>query len=230
MSTTSRNPVILWAICILASVPLLRADQLQMQNGDHYEGKVLSMTEESIVFQSDVLGKVTLPRNKVSQMTFGSAAAPNAAQTTTAAPTPSAPVPASTNADLSAAFRNLGSNTNFIEQIRGQMLAGAGPAANQKYDELLGGLMSGKLDISDIRNEAKKSADQIRQLKRELGPEADSSLDAYLTILDNFVNEATPTTPPPAATVPPPAPANFGTGNTNVPPKPNLNLQTQPTK
>src|SRR5262245_58400861 len=136
MSTTSRKRITVWAICLLASASFLHADQLQMQNGDRYEGKVLSMTADSVVLQSDVLGKVTLPRSKVAQMTFGSAATTNAAQVPATNPNPPATATAAANADLSVAFRNLGANTNFVEQIRGQMLAGAGPAANQKYDEL----------------------------------------------------------------------------------------------
>jgi hypothetical protein len=95
---------------------------------------------------------------------------------------------ANTNLDLSAAFRNLGANTNFIGQIRQQVLAG-NPAAASNYDELVSGLMSGKLSVDDLRREAKSSADQLRQLKRDLGPDAGDSVDAYLSVLDNFLKE-----------------------------------------
>jgi hypothetical protein len=106
---------------------------------------------------------------------------------------------ASTNADLSAAFRNLGANTNFVRQIREQMLAGS-PEAASNYDELVSGLMSGKLNMNDLRREAKSSADQLRALKRDLGPEAGDSLNAYLEVLDNFLKEtaAEPTGATPA--------------------------------
>lgn len=178
----------------------LRADQLQMQNGDRYEGKIVSVTSNAVVLQSDVLGRVTLPRAKVSALTFGSARATNAApMAAPTAPTLSAnsSSAAATNTDLSTAFRNLGANTNFIQQVRQQMLTGADPAASRKYDELVGGLMSGKLTVNDLRNEAKASIDQINELKRELGPEASDSLDSYLSILQNFVNETAPAVPAP---------------------------------
>jgi hypothetical protein len=211
MSATTRDFAI-WAACILAfAATALRADQLQMQNGDHYSGKILSMSSNSIVLESDVLGKITLPRNKVLSLTMGvntETNAPVVANFTApiARSTNSAATISATNADVTAALRRMGANTNFIQQVRQQMLTGANPAANAKYDELVSGLMSGKLNANDIRNQAKTSILQIQQLKRELGPEADESLDSYLSILEAFVNE----TAPPAAPAQT-APASFGT-------------------
>ena len=189
---------------------MLRADQLQMQNGDHYNGKILSVTPSSVVLQSDVLGKITLPRNKVSVLTIGEATATNAVPAIASAPALPAPSPAiaGTNADLAAAFRNLGGNTNFIQQVREQMLAGTSPEANQKYDELVGGLLSGKLNMNDLRNEAKSSIAQINQMKHELGPEADDALDSYLSILESFVNET-------ASEAPAAPPHSFSTNSMN---------------
>ena len=73
-----------------------------------------------------------------------------------------------------------------------QFLSGAGPEANNKFNELLGGLMSGKLSVDDIRAEAKSAADQLRALKREGGEEAGFATDAYLAILDHFLKETAP--------------------------------------
>lgn len=198
MSAYSQKIATLGVGCVLILSPApLSADQLEMQNGDHYTGKVLSVTEDSLVLQSDVLGKVTLPRSKISSLTFGDAKTANAAP---AAPTVAAapavgPNAAATNADLAAAFRSLGANTNFVQQVRQQLLAGS-PEAGQKYDELVGGLMSGKINLADLRSQAKTSIDQINQLKRELGPDAGDALDSYLSILQNFVDETTPTPAP----------------------------------
>ncbi len=203
MRRTTRNSRDAWILfCVLLSAFSLRADQLRMLNGDHYAGKILSVSSNSIVFESDVLGKVTLPREKVSSMSLGPSTATNA---------PVAPrvITRATNSHVNiAAALQSGTNTDSIEQVRQQMLAGANPAASQKYNELLGGLMSGKLSVNDIRNEAKSSIDQIYKLKQELGPEADSSLDSYLAILQNFVNEAEPAAPAkPATPVLPKVPA-----------------------
>jgi hypothetical protein len=156
-----------------------RADQLEMQNGDRYAGKVISMTADTIVLQSDVLGKLTLPRSKVASINLG-ARPPAAARPTNAVPSPQ------TNAT--------GANTNLIEQVRKQFLSEAGPAANNKYDELVGQLFSGKFDINTLRAEAKTAADQIRALKRQ-GGDVGEQMNAYLAILDNFLKQTDPAAP-----------------------------------
>src|SRR6185437_13084335 len=112
---------------------------------------------------------------------------------------------------IAGALHNLGANTNFIQQVRQQMLTGTTPAVNQKYDEMVNGLMSGQMNLNDLRNQAKAAIQQIQQIKRETGPEADASLDTYLGILENFVNE---TENSPTATAPGSA---TGTFSTNAP-------------
>lgn len=172
-----------------------------MQNGDRYSGKVLAVSANTVVLNSEILGKINVPRNKVASLTFGTNASAPKTVVTPAQPvptnlpaiTPQAALPGDNN-DLSAALRQLGSNTNFIGQIRQQMLAGS-PEAAGKFDEMVNGLMTGQINVSDLRQQAQASAAQLRALKRELGPEADDALDAYLNILDAFVNE-TATAPP----------------------------------
>jgi len=107
---------------------------------------------------------------------------------------PLAPTNAAPN--LSPAFHQLGANTNLIQQVQKQFLSGAGPEANAKFNDLLGGLMSGKLSVDDIRAEAKTAADQLRALKREGGEEAGFATDAYLAILDRFLKETAPSAGP----------------------------------
>jgi len=91
--------------------------------------------------------------------------------------------------DLSGPLRQLGANTNFIEQVRAQFLAAAGPEANQKFSAMVGGLLSGRLTVNDIRTEAKSAADQLKELKRDLGEDSGWALDGYLTILESFLRE-----------------------------------------
>src|SRR4026209_124090 len=54
--------------CFISSVLTARADQIEMQNGDRYNGKVLAMTNSFLIVQSDILGTFTVPREKVSQI------------------------------------------------------------------------------------------------------------------------------------------------------------------
>jgi predicted ATP-grasp superfamily ATP-dependent carboligase len=140
-------------------------------------------------------------------LTFGTNAAPTTAVVSVPAAStnlPAATTPAavagtnSDSADLAAAFRQLGANTNFIGQIRGQMFAGD-PGGAAKYDQMVSGLLSGQMNLNDLRQQAQASAAQLRELKRELGPEADESLDGYLQVLDSFIAE---TANQPAAAAP----------------------------
>ena len=198
-------------IFMFTAVTELRADLMEMQNGDRYFGKVLSVSADIVVLKSDVLGKITVPRKNVAGLAFGTNAvapppATNPAQVSTTtnfsavAPTTAL---ANTNVDLSAALRNLGADTNFVRQIRQQMLAGS-PEASGKYDEMVNGLLSGQMNLGDVRREARSSADQLRELKKELGPDADDSLDGYLQVLDQFLKETAdePAPVPPAPKTP----------------------------
>jgi len=190
----------------------LQADQVEMQNGDRYLGKVWSLDTNTLVLRSDVLGTVHLPRGKVALITLGAGASTNVARTASATNAlVHAPSAALTNgmADLSASLGPLAANTNFIQQVQAQLLGAAGPEANNKFNELLGGLMSGKLTVNDIRQEAKSAADQLKQLKRGLGEDAGWAVDGYLAILENFLRETAPASgsgtnvarPPPKAGV-----------------------------
>jgi hypothetical protein len=167
------------------AMPWLPADQLEMQNGDHLSGKVLSVSADAVVLESEVLGKITVPRKKVVGLAFGTnTVAPAAARD---AARVSVPTNLPTAAALAiSAKTNFG--TNFVRQIREQMLAGS-PEAAGKYDEMINGLMNGKLNLNDLRREAKVSADQLRELKRELGSDAGDALDGYLEVLNNFLKE-----------------------------------------
>src|ERR1041384_7289658 len=59
------------ALCFAQSS--FAADQVDMQNGDHYVGKVLSVTTNTVVLQNEVLGTVNLPRARVANISLGTA-------------------------------------------------------------------------------------------------------------------------------------------------------------
>ena len=187
------------AALVLFFAPIrLQADQVEMQNGDRYAGHVLSLNTNTIVLQSDVLGTLRLPRAKVAAITLDAASATKPARLPSltngqlrvrgGAPTNAAP-------KLSPAFRQLGTSTNLIQQVQKQFLSDAGPDANNKFNDLLGGLMSGRLSVDDIRAQAKTAADQLRALKREGGEDAGFAADTYLAILDHFLKETAPSGP-----------------------------------
>ena len=184
--------MVLW----FAAAVALRADVLEMQNGDRYSGQVLALSADTVVLHSEILGKINVPRGKVASLTFSTnAAAAKAPSNATSQPSPSRSIATSSNAmanlhlDLAAALGQLDGDTNFIGQIRQQMFTG-NPEAAGKFDEMVSGLFSGQLNLNDVRRQAESSAAQLRALKRDLGPEADDTLDGYLKILDAFVKEA----------------------------------------
>lgn len=165
-------------------------DRVEMQNGDRYFGRVLSLNTNTLVMQSDLVGTVHLPRGKVALIVLGVDTPTNAAG---ARPSPNirSAAPTNTVLDLSGSLRELGANTNFIRQVQAQFLGEAGPEANNKFNEMVAGLISGKLTVNDIRTEAQSAAAQLKDLKRELGEDAGWALDGYLAILENFLRETT---------------------------------------
>jgi hypothetical protein len=189
-------PVSFGIIFMFAAAFSLRADEVEMQNGDRYFGKVLSVSADTVTLESEVLGKINVPRKNVASLAFGTntvapkavaSAAPVSVPTNFPAVAASVGV-ADTNLNLSAVLQHLGGGTNVIRQIRDQMLA-ASPEAAGKYDELVNGLLSGSVNMDDLKREARSDADQLRALKHDLGPDAGDSLDGYLEVLDDFLKE-----------------------------------------
>jgi hypothetical protein len=181
------------ALLLLLAAPLrMWGDQIEMQNGDRYVGQVLSLDAKTVVLQSAVLGTVRVARSKVAVITLGPAPSTNSPPLPLPANAQPA-VPAATAATNAApALRGLGANTNLIQQVQKQFLSGAGPEANDKFNELLGGLMSGKISVEDIRTQAKTAADQLRAVQRESGEDAGFATSTYLAILDHFLKETAP--------------------------------------
>jgi len=177
------------ALVLIIACVCVRADQVEMQNGDRYVGHVLSLNADVLVLQNEVLGTVKLPRGKVAHITMGPVAmaepAPRASRTNVL---PRAPMVAGTNA-TALSLPQLKTNATSIQQVREQFLGEASPEAKAKFNELAGGLLSGKLTVSDIRAEAKSAAARLRTLKADLGEDAGLAVDGYLAILDHFLNE-----------------------------------------
>ncbi len=152
-----------------------------MQNGDRYNGKVLSLDDKTLVLENDVLGKITLPRIKLAAVFLG----PRAAQSATN----SAPI---SGLRTNAFTAELASHSNLIQQVQRKFLSGADPAAQQKFDQLVSGLLNGSITVEDLQKEARTTLDQVRALKKDLGPDAGFALDGYLAILEQFLKEASP--------------------------------------
>jgi hypothetical protein len=189
-------PVLCLAL-LLATICCARADLIEMQNGDRYNGKVLAMTNAMLVLQSEILGTVTLPRERVSQINLGDApratsAKPMSTQAGTMQKKTSLP-PAGRAAigttNSPATNTATADQSKLIGQVQDQFLTGAGPEATGKYQEMVNGFLTGQLSVADIRSQAKSAADQLRAAKKDLGEDAGLALDGYLAILDSFLKE-----------------------------------------
>jgi hypothetical protein len=180
MKTQNLVPLALLAACLpFAS----RADEIEMKNGDRYVAKIVTVSNDVVVVQSDVLGTVTLPRSKVSAIRMGSHLAAPTSLSNSARSGQATATAASASSSPSA------TQTNLIRQVQNQYLKDADPAAKAKFEELLSGLQSGKISVNDLRAQAQSVVSQLKTFKRDLGPEGDELLDGYLGVLEGFLQD-----------------------------------------
>ncbi|HEX4646775.1 MAG TPA: hypothetical protein VH598_14320 [Verrucomicrobiae bacterium] len=196
------------------SAPLFqaRADVLELTNGDHYTGTIISVTRTNVEFKSEIQGLLKLPRDKVAVMTLhnSSVPKPGAAISQPAPPAPTliqtntpSPVTGQGNAMLEQ-MRRQGVDPKIVSQVQEQILGKSSPEATQKFNELLSGYMTGKISVDDIRSQARNAVQDIQNAKKELGAgEAGEMLDGYLAILQQFLRESDPPTSSPASVSPP---------------------------
>ena len=220
-----RFNLVLAALALCAAFPL-KADTVELINGDHYRGKVMGMDSNTIDFVSEIQGRVHLPRNKVAQITFHEVTARPVAGTNSTAPAAAAPLimygtnnlyaaassaapapapavasPATTEAVVQQ-MRQQGVQPQLINQVQEQIFGKASPEASQKFEEIMSGLMSGQISVQDLRVQAQSAIKQARDAKKELGGDAGEMLDGYIGILEKFVAESAPSanpSPTPAA-------------------------------
>jgi len=184
------------------------ADQVDMSNGDRYVGRVLSLSGETLVLQSEVLGNLRLPRSRISTILLEPRAAVSGTSTNLTRFALAAPrskfalgsnnvaraaggTSTNASAEFSAAMQQLGANSNMLHQVQEQFLSGAGPEAQAKFNDLMGGLLSGKVDLTGLRAEAKSTLDQAKKARGDMGEEG-GMIDSYLAILDSFLKETEP--------------------------------------
>jgi hypothetical protein len=205
------------SICVAFALSVLpaKADMIELTNGDHYLGTVVSMTKSNVEFLSEIQGMVKLPREKIAQITLHEVvvkpiivakpvAAVQPAPASTAVVTTTTTTGAPTANDVVQQMRTEGVDPKLIDQVQEQIFGKSSPEAAQKFNEMMGGLTSGSLSMQDLRKQAQASIAQIKQAKKEFGSDAGDMLDGYLVILQKFVDESAAESVVPAA---PPAPA-----------------------
>jgi hypothetical protein len=186
--------MIVFSCFALGMVVQSQADEVVMQNGDMLNGEVLSMSTNNLVLQDDNLGTVTLPRAKITTIVFGKVkpAAPwaPASLNNTIVMHPYNASETNSVSALEAELRGIRDQTNLIQQVQAQILgSSASPEAVNKFNELLDGLSTGKIDMNELRAEAQSAAEQLESFTNEMGPDASGEAESYLSILNNFLQE-----------------------------------------
>jgi len=174
--------VLLGAICLLPA--LLRADVIELVNGDRYYGSLIAVTQTNVELKSEIQGKVNIPRDKVATIMFRETAAQRAEVAKS--------ITGKKNAKSSALAEELraqGISPKDISKVPEEILSGANPEATEQFKEMLAGLVTGQISTDSIRVQAQKSVEEIHAMKEDLGEEAGELLDGYLLILENFLKE-----------------------------------------
>jgi hypothetical protein len=175
--------LLLLAPAILA----VRSDVVECQNGDRYNGKVLLVDESTVKLTNEITGILNIPRAKVATITFGNAKTPKAA----------ALAPAAVATNVFSRTQPLQFDANAVEQVQNQLLGDASPEATQMFQEMIRGLVSGKLDLGDVRNKAQSTLNELKDLQKDLGDEDTTALlNNYASLLQNFINQAPASTKP----------------------------------
>ena len=201
----------LQACAVCAPLLLARADVLELTNGDHYSGTVISVTRTNVEFQSEIQGLLKLPRDKVAVITLHDSSSPKPRATVVQ---PALPAPANVQSNspsllagqanaMVEQMRRQGVDPKIVGQVQEQILGKSSPEAAQKFNELLSGYLTGKISVDDIRNQARSAVQDIQSAKKELGGDAGEMLDGYLVILQQFLRETdSPASTPSAVSSP----------------------------
>lgn len=175
------------------------ADSVQLLNGEVLKGKVLLLDDKKVSLESESLGKVTIAREKVATIILGDAKPPALAAEPKVGPAPAIP------GSVEDAFKQLkgsGANPKDVSELQKLFPELASPEASKYFDETVKGVMSGKKNIQDIRNDAIKARDELKKLTDDLGPDVEAATKPYLNILEKFIRETTPNDEPKTKTDP----------------------------
>lgn len=172
-----------------AAAPLW-ADSIELVNGDILNGKLSSVTADHVVLASDLLGEVKLPRAKVAAIHFGDRK-PQPKAAPAAAPAVARPAEPTVE-DVLRQLKEGGAGGDITKMLEKEFPLLQNPEVKAYFDKTVGGLMSGKLSVNDIRQQALDVRKQVDDLEKDLGPEGMAALKPYLSVLDKFIRDTAP--------------------------------------
>ncbi|MBL9175442.1 MAG: hypothetical protein JNL10_18010 [Verrucomicrobiales bacterium] len=170
-----RLPILPCALLVVTCC-VARADVVECDNGDRYNGRVLSMDEKEVKLQNDIAGTITIPRVRIVGIQFRPAPAPVATGAATNAPAVRAQAPTWDAA--------------LLERIQNEYLATATPEANQMFQEMVQGMQSGRIALGDLRARAAATLRDLRAAQKESGEDAlGGILETYGEVLESFLQQ-----------------------------------------
>ncbi|MBX3439713.1 MAG: hypothetical protein KF861_19645 [Planctomycetaceae bacterium] len=199
-------------LAAIAAPALVRADSIELVNGDVIRGTVVSVDERQAVISSELLGQLRLDRSKLKSIRFGdqTASVPSTNGQPQTDQKPSASLedlireltgrgssddkakPPALNLDELFQGGNL--DLGGLQQLQKSLPLLSEPEVQKQFQKYMQGLMSGEMTLDDLRNDAADVRNGLKQLQKELGPRG-QAFDGYLDILDSFLNEAAPSSP-----------------------------------
>lgn len=181
--------VLAMGLLALAALPVI-ADSVQLTNGDTLHGRVLTLDAKQLKLESDTLGQLNVPREKVQSITLGDGKAKPALvdpkSVTKTELTPDA---------ILKQLKTKGVGAKDVGDIQKMFPLLATPEASTYFNDTLKGLLGGTLSVKDIRKDAIRARDELKKATKGLGPDVEGSVAPYLNILEKFIRE---TEPPPA--------------------------------
>lgn len=93
--------------------------------------------------------------------------------------------------DVLRELRKNGAPAGLKEQLMLKLPGFGAPEVQSYYNKQVNGLIDGSVTIDDIRDDAVKARDQLKELQEDLGP-GGAALNGYLSILEGFIDETTP--------------------------------------
>jgi hypothetical protein len=204
------------AVLLACGQGFIRADSIELINGDLLHGKVVSLDDAELRLISDIHGAVIIARDKVAAIGFGerklvrpaAVGAPDGTpdaqgvvrrsvtvgdQSQVTATVPIAPLPSQ---DVVRQLRAQGLSPDNIAELQKALPMLKEPAARRYFDDKVKGLTEGTLNVQDIRKEAMRAREEYRKTAKSLGPDGEKALNqalgGWIDILDRFIRDSDP--------------------------------------